>query len=125
MFKIGRNPDIEGIKIRTCLKRTYGRILSLPVDKSGVLAGMVARIGRNERLCAEVVERRACSLRELFLPNWRGSGPGSVCELHAGAGQPLAGIIQNLEMLSEYRAEMPPQNPALFWRAWTGSQRRR
>jgi signal transduction histidine kinase len=87
----------------------------LPLDKSGVLAAMVARIGLNERHCTEVVERRPAG-EKAILAELERERSRIGRELHAGAGQPLAGIIQNLEMLSEYRTEMPPQANAILAR---------
>lgn len=84
-------------------------------------AEMLARVGeKNSRLCSLVMRGAP------YADAGRQGGPGSVIEeldrersriareLHAGAGQPLAGIKLNLEMLADCSASLPePAREAL------------
>jgi len=74
-------------------------------------ADMLSMIGRKNSQLYEFVGRASRTrtrgntiLRELERERSR-----IARELHAGAGQPLAGIKLNLEMLDDCRAELPPR----------------
>jgi signal transduction histidine kinase len=85
-------------------------------NESGPWAEMLARIGdKHGRLYRRVQDREAVAGRRI-LAEIEKERTRIGRELHAGAGQPLAGIIQNLQMLEEYSAELPPQTKAILSR---------
>jgi signal transduction histidine kinase len=85
-------------------------------NESGPWAEMLARIGdKNGRLYRRVQDREMLAGRRT-LTEIEKERSRIGRELHAGAGQPLAGIIQNLQMLEEYSADLPLQTKAILSR---------